>query len=58
MPGGVRAWSKALLHHRPVYILVETKQEAVNLNFPTTQPEIFTPAIFDDLDGSVVMRFR
>jgi Phosphoinositide phospholipase C, Ca2+-dependent len=49
----VRTWSKAHPHHLPIYILVETKQEALNLNFPTTQPEIFTPAIFDDLDREI-----
>jgi hypothetical protein len=49
----VRAWSKAHPQHVPVYILVETKQSPLKLPFPTTQPEQFTPEIFDALDKEI-----
>ena len=40
----VRAWSKAHPKHLPTFILVESKEGALKLNFPTTTPENFTPA--------------
>ena len=49
----VRAWSKAHPQHLPIFILVETKQSPLKLAFPTTQPEKFTPAIFDALDKEI-----
>lgn len=49
----VRAWSKAHPGHLPVFILVETKQNIMHLNFPTVAPEQFTPAIFDALDREI-----
>jgi hypothetical protein len=49
----VRAWSKAHPSHLPIFILVETKQGALHVDFPTVTPEPFTPAIFDDLDHEI-----
>jgi hypothetical protein len=49
----VRAWSKAHPGHVPVFILVETKQSPLKVAFPTTQPEPFTPAVFDALDREI-----
>jgi hypothetical protein len=53
----VRAWSKAHPNHLPVFILVETKQGALNVQFPTVTPENFTPAIFDALDREITSVF-
>ena len=49
----VRAWSKAHPGHLPVFILVETKQGKLKVNFPSVTPEEFSPAIFDDLDEEI-----
>lgn len=49
----VRAWSKAHPRHLPIFILVETKQGHLHVNFPTVTPEAFTPAVFDDLDRTI-----
>ena len=49
----VRAWSKAHPGHLPIYILVETKQGALKVQFPTVTPVDFTPALFDDLDAEI-----
>jgi hypothetical protein len=54
----VRAWSKAHPNHLPVFILVETKQGALHVDFPTVTPEPFTPAIFDALDGEITSVFQ
>jgi hypothetical protein len=54
----VRAWSKAHPNHLPVFILVETKQGALHVDFPTVTPEPFTPAIFDALDGEIASVFH
>jgi calcium-dependent phosphoinositide phospholipase C len=54
----VRAWSKAHPNHLPVFILVETKQSALHVAFPTVTPEPFTPAIFDALDREITSVFR
>jgi hypothetical protein len=54
----VRAWSKAHPNHLPVFILVETKQGALHVNFPTVTPEPFTRAIFDALDREVTSVFH
>jgi hypothetical protein len=53
----VRAWSKAHPNHLPVFILVETKQGALHVQFPTVTPESFTPAIFDALDHEIASVF-
>jgi Phosphoinositide phospholipase C, Ca2+-dependent len=53
----VRAWSKAHPNHLPVFILVETKQGALHVQFPTATPENFTPAIFDALDHEITSVF-
>jgi Phosphoinositide phospholipase C, Ca2+-dependent len=53
----VRAWSKAHPSHLPVFILVETKQGALHVQFPTVTPEDFTAAIFDALDGEITSVF-
>ncbi len=53
----VRAWSKAHPQHLPIFILVETKQKALPVNFPTVTPETFTPAIFDALDREITSVF-
>jgi hypothetical protein len=53
----VRAWSKAHPNHLPVFILVETKQGALHVQFPTVTPENFTPAIFDALDREITSVF-
>jgi hypothetical protein len=53
----VRAWSKAHPNHLPVFILVETKQGALHVPFPTVTPENFTPAIFDALDREIASVF-
>jgi len=37
----VRAWSKAHPNHLPVFILVETKQGPLHVDFPTVTPEPF-----------------
>ena len=53
----VRAWSSAHPQHLPIFILVETKQESLHVNFPTVTPETFTPAIFDALDREITSVF-
>lgn len=48
----VRTWSKAHPQHVPIFILIETKQgRPKNTNF--TEPEPFTPAVFDALDAEI-----
>lgn len=49
----VRAWSHAHPNHLPVFILVETKQGALHVQFPTVTPIDFTPKLFDDLDAEI-----
>jgi hypothetical protein len=49
----VRAWSKAHPGHLPIFILVETKQGKLKVNFPAVTPEEYTPALFDDLDTEI-----
>lgn len=48
----VRAWSKAHPRHIPIFLLIETKQEAPRDPSFTT-PEPFTPAVFDALDAEI-----
>ncbi len=49
----VRAWSKAHPRHLPIFLLIETKQGTLSVNFPSVAPEPFTPAIFDALDSEI-----
>ena len=37
----VRAWSKSHPNHLPIFILVETKQGALHVPFPTVTPDQF-----------------
>ena len=53
----VRAWSKAHPGHLPIFILVETKQGALKVPFPSVTPIDFTPALFDDLDKEITSVF-
>lgn len=48
----VRQWSKAHPEHVPIFILVETKQGSVP-SLKLTEPEPFTPAVFDALDAEI-----
>ena len=48
----VRAWSDAHPGHIPLFILVETKQDSPR-NLKVTEPEHFTPAVFDALDAEI-----
>jgi hypothetical protein len=48
----VRTWSKAHPRHIPIFILVETKQGAPK-NLKLTEPEPFTPSVFDALDAEI-----
>ena len=48
----VRDWSHAHPGHVPIFILVETKQGSPQ-GLKLTQPEPFTPAIFDSLDEEI-----
>ena len=49
----VRTWSKAHPGHLPVFLLIETKQGKLKVDFPTVTPEPFTPAVFDALDAEI-----
>ena len=49
----VRTWSKAHPQHLPIFLLIETKQSKLNLDFPTVTPEPFTPTVFDALDTEI-----
>lgn len=53
----VRAWSKAHPQHLPVFILVETKQHKLHVDFPTVTPEPFTTAVLDNLDRAILSVF-
>ena len=49
----VRAWSKTHPDHLPIFLLIETKQGKLKVDFPTVTPEPFTPAAFDALDAEI-----
>ncbi len=49
----VRAWSKAHPDHLPIFLLIETKQEKLKVDFPTVTPEPFTASVFDALDAEI-----
>ena len=48
----VRSWSQAHPGHVPLFILVETKQ-GIPKNMQLSEPEPFTPAVFDALDAEI-----
>jgi predicted alpha-1,2-mannosidase len=48
----VRNWSHAHPNHIPVFILIETKQ-GLPKDLKLTEPEPFTPAVFDSLDAEI-----
>ncbi|WP_044562269.1 phosphatidylinositol-specific phospholipase C1-like protein [Azospirillum sp. B4] len=55
----IRAWSQAHPGHVPVFILLETKEEALSsLPFPTVTPEALTPASLDALDAEILSVFK
>jgi len=50
----VRSWSHAHPNHVPLFILVETKSGKLKkVDFPSVEPEPFTPAVFDALDAEI-----
>ena len=49
----VRQWSHAHPRHIPVFILVETKQQAPRPGVQMTVPEPFTESTFDALDAEI-----
>jgi hypothetical protein len=49
----VKNWSKQHPLHVPIFILVETKQDVPDANFPWTQPEPYTAATFNALDTEI-----
>jgi len=53
----VRRWSKAHPRHLPLFILVETKETPLKLDFPTAEPEPFTTAALDALDAEILSVF-
>ncbi len=55
----VRTWSRQHPDHMPVFLLIETKEGALHVKgFPSTEPETFTPAVFDAFDKEVRSVFR
>jgi len=49
----VRRWSRAHPQHIPIFILVETKRGESTGSMKLTDPEPFTPAVFDALDAEI-----
>jgi hypothetical protein len=49
----VRAWSRANPQHVPIFILLETKESDLPLQYHATSPEKFTAATFDALDAEI-----
>jgi hypothetical protein len=49
----IRQWSHAHPKHVPIFILVETKQDALRADLHLTKPETFTSATFDALDAEI-----
>ena len=49
----VRVWSKSHPDHIPIFILIETKQGKPASRPEMTEPERFTPAVFDALDAEI-----
>jgi hypothetical protein len=54
----IRNWSKAHPRHSPIFILIETKQDVPKAPIPLTEPEKFTPAVFDALDAEIRSVFK
>jgi hypothetical protein len=52
----VRAWSDAHPGHIPLFVLVETKEGSPK-KLKLTEPERFTPAVFDALDAEILSVF-
>jgi hypothetical protein len=53
----LRAWSRSHPGHVPLFVLIETKQGALKVDFPSVRPEPFTPAVFDALDREIASVF-
>jgi hypothetical protein len=53
----VRTWSKAHPGHVPIFILIETKDGALQAKIPSVTPDPFTPAVFDALDKEIASVF-
>ena len=49
----VRKWSRAHLHHLPIYILLETKQTDLPPQYHAQTTEKFTSSTFDALDAEI-----
>lgn len=49
----VRQWSHEHPRHIPIFILVETKQEAPHRPYQVVEPEPFTASTFDALDAEI-----
>jgi hypothetical protein len=49
----VQQWSHAHPDHLPIFILVETKQDAEDPKLHLTAPELYTPGTFDALDTEI-----
>jgi hypothetical protein len=54
----VRAWSRQHPGHVPVFVLLETKQSPLQLDFATVQPEPFGTAAMDALDAELRSVFQ
>ncbi|WP_184620486.1 phosphatidylinositol-specific phospholipase C1-like protein [Xanthomonas sp. 3058] len=54
----VRSWSRQHPGHVPIFILLETKQAPVQLDFPTVQPEPFDARTMDALDAELRSVFQ
>jgi hypothetical protein len=53
----VRRWSQAHPRHIPLFLLIETKQDAPMPHIQKTVPEPFTPSVFDALDAEILSVF-
>jgi hypothetical protein len=53
----IRAWSKAHPQHVPLFVLIETKEDPLQIKAPTVTPEKFTAAAFDALDQEIASVF-
>jgi Phosphoinositide phospholipase C, Ca2+-dependent len=49
----IREWSRSHPQHLPIYILLETKQTELPVQYHATIPEKFTSATFDALDAEI-----
>ncbi|MCT8287236.1 phosphatidylinositol-specific phospholipase C1-like protein, partial [Xanthomonas translucens pv. translucens] len=54
----VRAWSRQHPGHVPVFVLLETKQSPLQLDFATVQPEPFGTEAMDALDAELRSVFK